>query len=103
MSHSNWNSSGMITTDLNKFGPFGRYNGLTIVTNGSLDFSSGSNVGAAGFIISGSKHGPISGRVKLPRGGFLEITSMSMGVVHEIGPAVVTSDNATTHICVLRR
>ena len=86
--------SGLVTEQLNKFGPFGKYNGVTIVTNTSVDFSSGS-LGASAFILSGSTQ---NGYVDLARGGgFIE------GTVYEIGIASATSVAATENILVLRR
>jgi|TARA_R110001583_G_scaffold3293_15_gene21321 hypothetical protein len=106
--------AGMVTDDLNKFGPFGRYNGVTTVSSGTFDFSSGSGLGAAAFILSGSAGA--SGQlmdindpkqegswIELSRGGKLMITSMSVGKVYEIGISRAYSNSVKTHICVLRR
>ena len=93
--------AGLVTDELNKFGPFGRYNGVNIVTNGFKDFSSGSSdLGAAAFIVSGST---IKGRVKLARGGTIELDDFAVGSVYEIGLAAAESDNATTFVLVLQR
>ena len=93
--------AGLVTEELNKFGPFGRYNGVQIVNNKFKDFSSGSaELGAAAFMVSGSS---ISGRVNLARGGTIEVIGLSTGVIHEIGVASAESDNATTNILVLQR
>jgi hypothetical protein len=92
--------AGLVTDELNKFGPFGRYNGvLKTVQNGAHDFSSGS-LGAAAFMVSGSS---LSGRVNCAGGGTIEVIGLSTGVIHEIGVASAVSDNATTNILVLRR
>ncbi len=93
--------AGLVTDELNKFGPFGKYNAVTVVANdsGNNDFSSGS-LGAAAFMISGSS---IAGRVNLARGGTMELGTLAIGVVHEIGVASAYSDNATTFILVLQR
>ncbi|MAG25989.1 hypothetical protein CMI47_10460 [Candidatus Pacearchaeota archaeon] len=92
--------AGLVTDELNKFGPFGRYNGvLKVVVNGSHDFSSGS-LGAAAFIVSGSS---LAGRVNCAAGGAIEVGPLSTGVVYEMGVASAVSDNATTSILVLRR
>ena len=93
--------AGMVTAELNKFGPFGRYNGVSVVVNGFKDFSSGSSdLGASAFMISGST---IVGRVKLARGGTIELDDLAIGVIHEIGLAGAESDNATTFVLVLQR
>ena len=93
--------AGLVTDELNKFGPFGRYNGVQVVTNKFRDFSSGSSdLGASAFIVSGST---IKGRVKLARGGTIELDDLAIGVVHEIGLAGAESDNATTFVLVLQR
>ena len=51
-------------------------------------------------MISGSS---IAGRVNLARGGTMELGTLAIGVVHEIGVASAYSDNATTFILVLQR
>ena len=94
--------AGLVTDKLNQFGPFGKYNGVQVVTNKFRDFSSGSNLGASAIMISGS-HEALDGTLTLARGGQLQIASMSVGVIHEIGIASCESDNASTHICVLQR
>jgi len=90
--------AGLVTDELNKFGPFGKYNAVTnLGPSTSQDFSSGS-LGAAAFIVSGSKNG----HVKLARGGTLGLNGLVEGQVYEIGIAQATV-GATTHLLVLQR
>ena len=91
--------AGLVTEELNKFGPFGKYNGVTIVTNTSVDFSSGS-LGASAFMLSGSTQ---NGYVDLARGGRLNLAGFIEGTVYEIGIASATSVAVTENILVLRR
>ena len=91
--------AGLVTEELNKFGPFGKYNGVTIVQNTSVDFSSGS-LGASAFIISGSTQ---LGYVDLARGGRIQNNCFTAGTLYEIGIASATSLAATENILVLRR
>ena len=91
--------AGLVTEELNKFGPFGKYNGVTIVTNTSLDFSSGS-LCASSFILSGSTQNVY---VDLARGGRLQLTALNEGTLYEIGIASATSVAATENILVIRR
>jgi hypothetical protein len=42
-----------MTNDLQKHGPFGKYSGLHVVTNGTVYFT-GSALGAAAVMVSGS-------------------------------------------------
>lgn len=93
----------MKTTQLNKYGPFGKYNAVVAVSNGNRDFSSGSNVGAAGIIISASAAGAQNGSVDLARGGNMRIEHLAAGVIHELGVMRVTADDADTTIFVLKR
>ena len=92
--------SNLSSADLNKYGPFGRYNNLEIVTNKSVDFSSGSRLGAAAVIRSGSDAG---GYIDLAGGGRMHLGSMTAGVLYEIGIKGATSNSADEHILVLRR
>jgi len=91
--------SGLVSADLNKYGPFGKYNGVNIVTNRTTDFSSGS-VGASAFMVSGST---FNGHVGLARGGKMMTKGLTVGVIYDIGIASATSAANTEHILVLRR
>ena len=91
--------AGLVTEELNKFGPFGKYNGCIVVSASSKDFSSGS-LGAAGFILSGSTK---AGHVNLARGGRIENNGLTAGTVYEIGVASVFSAAQTENIIVLLR
>ena len=75
----------MKTTQLDKYGPFGRYNEVVAVSNGDRDFSSGSNVGASAIIISGSAANPTQGEgsIDLARGGSMELRFLQTGVIHD--------------------
>tara|TARA_B100001093_G_C26126070_1_gene717075 strand:+ start:105 stop:386 length:282 start_codon:yes stop_codon:yes gene_type:complete len=93
----------MKTTQLDKYGPFGKYNEVVAVSNGNRDFSSGSNVGAAAIMISASSAGAQNGSIDLARGGSMRIEHLSAGVIHEIGVMRATADDADTTIFVLKR
>ena len=91
--------AGLVTEELNKFGPFGKYNGVTVIGPSSgQDFSSGS-LGASAFIVSGSS---VTGRVNLARGGTIEVDDLVIGQLYEIGVASAYT-GTTTHILVLQR
>ena len=95
----------MKTTQLDKYGPFGRYNEVVAVSNGDRDFSSGSNVGASAIIISGSAANPTQGEGSsdLARGGSMELRFLQTGVIHELGVMRVTVLDAATTVYVLKR
>lgn len=92
--------AGLVTEKLNKFGPFGRYNGCVVVSGSTQDFSSGSLFGASAIIISGSTQ---LGHVDLARGGRIQNNAFTAGTVYELGVASVTSLAATENIIVLLR
>jgi len=94
--------------NIDKFGPWGKYNEVVAVTNGVVHFSASvggqgsaqnGGLGAAGFIISGSTHGSVT----LAKGGVLELGGMALGVIHEIGIFSATSTATNTTIYVLKR
>ena len=89
--------AGMVTDDLNKFGPFGRYNGVTTA------FILSGSAGASGQLMDINDPKQEGSWIELSRGGKLMITSMSVGKVYEIGISRAYSNSVKTHICVLRR
>jgi len=90
--------AGLVTDQLNKFGPFGKYNGVTTILAASgHDFSSGS-LGASAFIVSGS----MNGYANLARGGTLRLEGLQEGELYEIGVASVYT-GLTTIVYVLQR
>jgi|TARA_R110000796_G_scaffold234583_1_gene353417 hypothetical protein len=97
--------------NIDKFGPFGRYNEVVKVTNGQVHFSASAGglgsaenggLGAAAFIISGSATN-LHGSVTLAKGGVLELGGMQVGVIHEMGLFSANSTAANTTIYVLKR
>jgi len=96
-------SKGFVNDALGKFGPFGKYNEAQVVTNTTTQFTASAGLGAAAIIVSGSS---LSGRVTLARGGDVEVGGsggLTTGTIHELGIFKAVSDNATTHIIVLKR
>ena len=91
--------AGLVSDDLNKFGPFGKYNGSTQVTNTVVDFT-GSNLGAAAFIPSGTMS---NGVIYLARGGAIPMNTLTVGSLYEIGVARVSSSTAIESVYVLKR
>jgi hypothetical protein len=99
-------SKGFLTEDLQKFGPFGKYNEAVVVTSATAHFT-GSNIGAAAFYVSGSTY---AGSVTLARGGTLQLAGLNKLDTSAGGPTIVeaglysaTSAAATEHIVVLKR
>ena len=93
-------SKGFVNDALGKFGPFGKYNEAQVVPNTTTQFTASAGLGAAAIIVSGSN---LEGRVSLARGGDVEVGDLSTGTIHELGIFKAVSDNATTHITVLKR
>ena len=88
--------------DIQKFGPFGRYNEVVEVKNGTTYFTSsaGGGLGAAAFMLSGSTS---AGSVTLAKGGVLQMLNITKGTIYEIGISKAVSAAATEHILVLKR
>jgi hypothetical protein len=79
-------AQGFVDSSLEKFGPFGRYNGVTTVNNATVHFT-GSKIGAAAFIIGESA----TGTVTLARGGdTIDLSHLTVGVVYELGISSIT-------------
>lgn len=73
-----------------------------VIDDITLDYAAGSNnLGAAGFIVSGST---LVGGVTASKGGaILEVDQLEPGKLYPIGIRGASSENATTHIIVLKR
>ena len=72
-----------------------------LIDDSTLEYASGeNNLGAAAFIISGSS---LAGGITGSRGGILTVDQLEAGKVYPIGIRRATSENATTHIIVLKR
>ena len=95
-------AKGFASDDLNKFGPFGRYNEVTIVSTGTTIFT-GSQLGAAAIIVSHSSASP-NGKITLARGGHeMPLSAFNEGELYEVGAFSVTVDAADTIVYVLKR
>ena len=95
-------ANGFASNDLNKFGPFGRYNGVESVSNEKVTFT-GSHIGAAAIIVSHSTASP-QGNIVLARGGAsIPLSAFTKNEIHEVGAFSVTSADAGTTVYVLKR
>tara|TARA_R100001377_G_C3170555_1_gene102916 strand:- start:516 stop:842 length:327 start_codon:yes stop_codon:yes gene_type:complete len=63
-----------MTNDLKKHGPFGKYSGLHVVTNGTVYFT-GSALGAAAVMVSGST---FAGSITAAGGGTLGTKTLAL-------------------------
>jgi hypothetical protein len=89
---------GFVDASLNKFGPFGRYNGLWKVNNATVAFT-GSNIGASALLIGEA----CTGTATLARGGdTIDLSQLTAGVVYELGLSSITVSNAKD-VYVLKR
>lgn len=76
-----------VTDGLSTFGPFGRYNEVVVVNNETRAFSSGNGLGAAAFIVGESS---ATGTVTLAKGGVIDLSHLTVGVLYEIGISSIT-------------
>ena len=80
--------------DLDKYGPFGRYNGMEKVNNATVNFT-GSNKGAGAFIIGQS----CTGTVTMARGGdTIDLSQLTVGAVYELGISKITVNNKDVYV-----
>tara|TARA_R100000734_G_C3316230_1_gene108639 strand:- start:199 stop:474 length:276 start_codon:yes stop_codon:yes gene_type:complete len=87
-------SKGFVTDDLGKFGPFGKYNEVVVVNNETKTFHTGATLGAAAFIISEA----CTGTVTLARGGVIDLSKLTAGVLYEIGISSITVNNKDIYV-----
>ena len=80
-------SKGMAAQYLDKFGPFGKYNEVVLVNNATKTFTVGTDVGAAAIIVGESS---ATGTITLARGGAIDISHLTVGVLYEIGISSIT-------------
>ena len=89
----------MASQDLDKFGPFGKYNEVVLVNNATKAFTVGSDVGAAALLLGETS---TTGTVTLARGGSIDLSQLTVGVLYEIGISSITVSNAKD-VYVLKR
>ena len=80
-----------MTNDLQKHGPFGKYSGLHVVTNGTVYFT-GSALGAAAVMVSGST---FAGSITAAGGGTLGTKTLAMSG-HFTGSVAIAANPGTT-------
>ena len=80
-------SKGFVTEGLGKFGPFGKYNEVVVVNNETKTFHTGETLGAAALIVGESS---ATGTITLARGGAIDISHLTVGVLYEIGISSIT-------------
>ena len=77
--------------ELQRHGPFGKYSGVTIVTNGTTYFT-GSALGAAAVMVSGST---FAGSITGAKGGTIGTKTLAMSG-HFTGSVAVAANPGTT-------
>tara|TARA_R100001443_G_scaffold95952_1_gene102486 strand:- start:843 stop:1121 length:279 start_codon:yes stop_codon:yes gene_type:complete len=86
---------GFVDASLNKFGPFGRYNGLWKVNNATVDFT-GSNIGASAILLGEAS---TTGTITLARGGdTIDLSHLTVGVVYELGISSITCNAKDVYV-----
>ena len=80
-----------MTNDLQKHGPFGKYSGLHVVTNGTVYFT-GSALGAAAVMVSGST---FAGTITAAKGGTIGTKTLAMSG-HFTGSVAIAANPGTT-------
>ena len=88
----------MASQDLDKFGPFGKYNEVVVVNNTTKKFTVGTDVGAAALIIEDGA----TGTATLARGGVINLAKLEHKTLHEIGISSITVSNSKD-VYVLKR
>jgi hypothetical protein len=91
-------SKGFKDSTIAKFGPFGKYNEVETVLNGTTAIYTGSNLGAAAIMVNDAATGTIT----LARGGDIDIAELTAGQLYEFGLFSVKATSANK-IYVLKR
>tara|TARA_R110001592_G_scaffold2180_4_gene13295 strand:+ start:1533 stop:1811 length:279 start_codon:yes stop_codon:yes gene_type:complete len=88
-------AQGFVDSSLEKFGPFGRYNGVTKVNNATVHFT-GSKIGAAAIMLGEAS---TTGTITLARGGdTVNLAHLTKGVVYEFGISAITCNAKDVYI-----